>query len=165
MKELVKMSKLEFSANTLSDPITNVNAYYSWVNSKITLPSDKVTELETNRCLSKLSLTTISKYKEQYYEILKQSGFLEMNEIVVETNSTTMTTTKQEQQEQQQETPAPEQQQQQQQPPQQKKRQYFTNGEIFLEMSPFSAHSNSLPLLKALLCSGLFPNVALFRDK
>src|SRR3989338_3173126 len=80
MKDLVRMSKHEFAGSSMSDPVCNVNAYYSWVNSKIALPSDKVTEFENNRCLSKLSLTTISKYKEQYYEILKQSGFLEQKE-------------------------------------------------------------------------------------
>lgn len=41
----------------------------------------------------------------------------------------------------------------------------LSSNDFFLELSPFSRHADSLPLLKGLLCSGLFPNVALFRDK
>ncbi|SCU67825.1 RNA editing associated helicase 2 [Trypanosoma equiperdum] len=79
-REAVRLHKEDLSYGTQSDVIASVNAFNFWVTSHYAkTPAEVVYDLQ-ERMLSVPQLLTVSKYKQQFFEIVAGSGFIHMKQ-------------------------------------------------------------------------------------
>eukprot|EP00760_Papus_ankaliazontas_P000268 PhM_4_TR10045/c0_g1_i2/m.65597 len=130
VREEAKKAKVKFLRESMSDHIMAVNAFNAWVSratNKDPLQSTHpLIEFETLNYLNHTTLTTLSRYKRQFAEII-------FHEILgVEF------------------------------PP---VKDHFGHKDTFVERTKLSAEALNVPLIKGILCAGLFPNIAMHREK
>jgi HrpA-like RNA helicase len=151
-RETVKVSKDALAKGSQSDHIANLNAYNTWVNSRMTQSPIEMDRFVSENGLSMSHLTQISKYKLQYREILVQSGFLRSQDLrtVLGCSEAALSTE------------------------QKLSHSPITfvrtladerSVEVFCDRSAASELTCDVGLVKGVISAALYPNVAMFRDK
>uniref|UniRef100_A0A7S1QZZ8 RNA helicase n=1 Tax=Neobodo designis TaxID=312471 RepID=A0A7S1QZZ8_NEODS len=151
IRDVVKLSREEISGGSQSDHITALNAYNTWANARMTKPPDEMDRWANDAALSVVGLQQISKYKMQYRDILSQLGFISRRDgdVLRAVASSDMTARGQH------------------------ASVVFSKSvatskfptELFFDTTEASRCSTDIGLVKAVLCAGFFPNVAIFRDR
>ena len=153
-RDLVRLNREDLSRGSQSDHVINLNAYNTWANARVVKTPQEVAALVNDSSFSQLAMLQISRYKHQYRDILLQSGFLQAtpHSCMIGIDAS----------EPGGEAPAAG------APSAVKFVSDLHPGdkvEVFADRSPASTNALDLGLVKSVVCSALFPNVSIFRDK
>ena len=128
VREAVRVNREDLARNSNSDHIATLNAYNTWATHRAVKTPAELRTLISSNTLNDQSLQVISKFKQQFFDVLAETGFLgsKYQEVAAQHEAV---------------------------PP-----------VSFVDTSSYSQDATNIGLVKAALSSGLYPNVALWRD-